>query len=66
MNTPPLDWQRPDYAPIYAVRAERLARIRAHPEALPTLRACYAERVPAFINDWGGTSGPRDRDFLFC
>jgi phage terminase large subunit len=53
------DWRNPDYRPIYAERAERLARIRAQPDILPGVRAWYAEHLADFINDFGVTSDPR-------
>jgi phage terminase large subunit len=56
------DWKRPVYEPIWAERAERLARLRAHPELLAPLRQKYAEDPAVFINDWGTTFDPRNAD----
>lgn len=53
------DWKRPNYGPIYAERAERLMRLRADPELLPSLKAYYAEHPSDFIHDWGQTFDPR-------
>ena len=64
------DWQHPDYAPIFAQRMDRLARIRAEvrrereageePRIIPGLRAYYREHIAQFISDWGVTVDPRN------
>ena len=58
-SVPHFDWKHPDYRPIYAERAARLARIRARPDLLPAVRAYYAEHLDAFIDDFGVTADPR-------
>jgi phage terminase large subunit len=62
MSAQPFDWQKPDYSAVYAQRAERLAHIRANPETLPALKAYYADHIAEFVNDWGVTSDPRNRN----
>lgn len=54
-----LDWDYPDYAPIFAERAEALERIRKDPSVIPKLKEYYAENPWDFINDWGMTFDPR-------
>lgn len=56
------NWKTPDYAAIIAQRLENLARIRAHPEDLPALKAWYALHPADFVNDWGFTFDPRNAD----
>jgi hypothetical protein len=53
------DWKNPDYRPILAQRADRLRRLRAHPELLGPLREKYRADPAAFIGDWGVTTDPR-------
>jgi hypothetical protein len=54
-----LDWKNPDYAPVFAERAERLLRLRENPSLIPSIRAYYAEHPADFINDWIMTYDPR-------
>jgi phage terminase large subunit len=54
------DWKRPDYGPIWAERAARLARLRQHPELLEPLRRKYAQDPAQFITDFGVTTDPRN------
>lgn len=54
------DWKRPDYAPVYAERAERLKRLRERPELLAPLLEFYKTHPVEFINDWGMTFEPRN------
>lgn len=53
------DFRHPNYVPIFAARAERLARIRANPACLPALRHYYADHVADFLQDWAVTVDPR-------
>lgn len=43
-------------------RAERLAHIRKEPDAVPALKKYYQDHPVDFINDWGMTFDPRNRD----
>lgn len=52
-------WRAPDYGAVLAARFERLRRIKARPELLPSLRLHYAQHPADFINDWGVTADPR-------
>jgi len=52
------DWREPDYITIFRERAERLNRMRAHPERLPALKAYYRDHIADFITDWGMTYSP--------
>ena len=54
------DWKNPDYLRILALRAERLRKIRTHPEQLPQLRTFYKHNPAKFISDWGITYDPRN------
>ena len=57
---PGFDWKKPDYAPVYAERVERLARIRDGSVNLQALKDFYADDHPAeFVHDWGMTFDPR-------
>lgn len=57
----PFDWLTPDYAAIWRQRVQRLARLRADPNLLQTVRAYYKDHHAAdFINDWGVTVDPRN------
>jgi phage terminase large subunit len=62
MSTQAFNWKHPDYAAVYAERAERLEVLRAHPESLTPLRQYYSQHIAEFINDWGMTSDPRNRN----
>ena len=54
------DWRNPDYATVYRQRAERLMRLRANADDLPSIKRYYREHSADFINDWGMTSDPRN------
>ncbi len=54
------DWKSPNYAPVLQERAERLQRLRDHPETLDPLKLFYSEHPMEFINDWGMTFDPRN------
>ena len=54
-----IDWQRPNYAPVWAERMERLKRIREEPELVAPLWAHYKDNPCDFIHDWGCTFDPR-------
>jgi hypothetical protein len=56
----PFDWRNPDYAPVYQERAARLARLRARPDLMPSLRTHYREHPAQFISDWGSIVEPRN------
>jgi phage terminase large subunit len=56
------DYMAPDYAPLYALRDERLARLRTDPRLMGPLREFYRERPADFISDWGMTFDPRNAD----
>ena len=43
-------------------RAERLTKIRKDPKCLPGLRKYYQDNPIQFINDWGCTFDPRNKD----
>ena len=53
------DWRAPDYDPIFAMRAERLMRLRDNPTQLPALKAFYADNPAKWVTDWGCTFDPR-------
>ena len=53
------DWTDPNYEKIFAVRVERLQRMRAQPEIVVRLQDYYAGHPADFINDWGMTFDPR-------
>jgi hypothetical protein len=57
-----VDWHHPDYATVYAERAERLKRLRADPSLLASIKAYYADHPADFINDWGMTFDPRNAE----
>jgi phage terminase large subunit len=55
-----IDWQNPDYLPIWKKRAERLSKLRADPELLQRVKFYYRNgHFADFINDWGVTVDPR-------
>lgn len=54
------DWSKPDYAPIWAERVERLKRIREPGFDLAALKEFYKDNPVAFITDWGTTFDPRN------
>lgn len=55
-----IDFRQPDYTDIFRQRVERLQRIRANPDCLPSLKAYYRDHPADFINDWGVTFDPRN------
>ena len=54
------DFNAPDYAAVFAHRAEKLQKIRANPQMLPALLAYYKDHPAQFIIDWGCTADPRN------
>lgn len=46
----------------FAARSERLKKIREKPETIPALKKYYRDNPIDFINDWGCTFDPRNRD----
>lgn len=56
------DFRSPDYERVYALRAERLERIRKDPSILPGLKEYYRANPVAFIDDWGMTFDPRNAE----
>lgn len=57
-----LDFQNPDYLPVFEERRRRLAWIRANPGKLAGLRKHYKAAPWLFIDDWGMTADPRNAD----
>lgn len=57
-----VDWQHPDYLPVFEERRRRLTWIRANPGKLPGLRKHYRAAPWLFIDDWGMTADPRNAD----
>jgi phage terminase large subunit len=55
-----LDYQHPDYLPIFQARAAMLKTLRERAPALPAVKAYYREHIPQFISDWGMTLDPRN------
>lgn len=55
-----MDYQQPNYLPVFKERIERLARLRANPALVPTLKAYYRANPIDFIRDWGVTLDPRN------
>ena len=58
-----INWQHPDYNPIFAERIRRLNNVRRHPTpdaVWKGLREYYATRPAQFITDWGMTIDPRN------
>lgn len=56
------DFRAPDYERLYALRAERLQRLRDAPELVPGLKEHYKANPIDFINDWGMTFDPRNAE----
>jgi phage terminase large subunit len=54
------DWQKPDYAAVFAWRVDRLTKLRRNPEMLPALKAYYRGNPAQFIIDWGVTLDPKN------
>ena len=57
-----IDWRDPDYKGLFDERIEKLERLRAQPELLPSIRSYYRSHPADFINDWGVTFDPRNAD----
>lgn len=55
-----INWLAPDYAPIYAERAQRLARLRTPGFDVAALKGFYTTHPAGFISDWGITFDPRN------
>lgn len=55
-----INWERPDYDPIWKERVRRLAKLRADAGLLAEVKAFYAEHPIEFITDWGTTVDPRN------
>lgn len=55
-----MDYQNPNYIPIFAERAARLQRLRDNPSVLPALKAFYKDNPIQFVADWGMTTDPRN------
>lgn len=51
----PFDWRNPDYVSVFRQRAERLAKLRADPALLSSVRYYYKTHIDDFVNDWGVT-----------
>lgn len=56
------DWKHPDYVPIFQARLDRLQRLREDPALMAGVRAWYRDHPDDFINDWGVTFDPRNKD----
>jgi hypothetical protein len=54
------DWKNPEYVAVFQERVERLAKLRAHPEAVPAVKFHYKNNPAQFITDWGVTYDPRN------
>jgi phage terminase large subunit len=54
-----IDWQRPDYVPVFRARLEALNRIRQNPGELPALKAFYKTNPAQFVSDWGCAVDPK-------
>lgn len=54
------DFRNPDYAAVFAWRAEKLQAIRQDPMLLAACKVYYKENPADFINDWGMTFDPRN------
>ena len=54
------DFRQPDYVAAFEWRIERLKRIRANPDVLPSLYQYYRDNPAQFIIDWGMTFDPRN------
>lgn len=53
------DWKNPDYAAVFAERAQRLERLRDDPALFGQVCAHYRDNPWDFIDDWGCTYDPR-------
>lgn len=54
------DFKNPNYAPVFAARAERLLWLRDKPERVSAVWTYYRDHPADFINDWGMTIDPRN------
>lgn len=57
-----VNWQAPDYLPVFEERRRRLAWIRKNPGKLSGLCKHYRAAPWLFIDDWGMTADPRNAD----
>lgn len=55
-----MDYRNPNYSEIYALRAEKLRKIRSNPDLLAACHIHYKNNPWDFINDWGMTFDPRN------
>ncbi len=55
-----MDYANPDYTAVLKHRAERLAKLRANPEAWEAIKVYYKHSPWDLINDWGMTFEPRN------
>lgn len=62
MGAPEFQFHAPDYERVYALRAERLRRLREDIGLLPSLKEHYKANPIDFINDWGMTFDPRNAE----
>jgi len=56
------DWKHPDYVSVFQKRLDMLQRLRENPDLLPGVRAWYRDHPADFINDFGVTFDPRNKD----
>lgn len=56
----PFDWKKPDYARVFAHRADTLLRLKRRPGAEMRLLNFYHDHPIHFIFDWGVTFDPRN------
>lgn len=54
------DFKNPDYSRVFSIRADRLSKIRKHPENLPAIKQFYRDNPAQFIIDWGCSFDPRN------
>lgn len=62
-RAPAFDWLHPDYAAIWKMRVQRLAKLEADPVLLHAVKMHYRndpEGAADFLNDWGVTVDPRN------
>lgn len=55
-----VDFKNPQYAPIFARRAQMLEKLRADPKLLEALKIHYKTNPWDFVSDWGMTFDPRN------
>ena len=46
------DFKNPDYPAVFSQRLEFYNNLKAHPERIPAIKACYRDHIADFINDW--------------